>query len=63
MDHNCASLVIVQLRSVKLYRRGESTGFVGYNNFFDADGTVIGYGEYISHGDRYTCYTYQRPRD
>ncbi|MFF7098436.1 GntR family transcriptional regulator [Streptomyces rubradiris] len=36
---------------------------VGYNSLFDTEGTVIEYGEYISHGDRYTCYTYRRPRD
>lgn len=36
---------------------------VGYNSLFDAEGTVIEYGEHISHGDRYTCYTYRRPRD
>ncbi|RLU90519.1 hypothetical protein CTZ27_21610 [Streptomyces griseocarneus] len=36
---------------------------VGYNSLFDAEGTVIEYGEYITHGDRYTCYAYKRPRD
>ncbi|ARZ72553.1 hypothetical protein SMD11_6977 [Streptomyces albireticuli] len=36
---------------------------VGYNSLFDADGAVIEYGEYLTHGDRYTRYTYQRPRD
>ncbi|WP_449475224.1 GntR family transcriptional regulator [Streptomyces abikoensis] len=36
---------------------------VGYNSLFDAEGKVIEYGEYITHGDRFTCYTFQRPRD
>ncbi|MEU3753056.1 GntR family transcriptional regulator [Streptomyces olivoreticuli] len=36
---------------------------VGYNSLFDAEGKVIEYGEYFTHGDRFTCYTYRRPRD
>ncbi|MEU2870683.1 GntR family transcriptional regulator [Streptomyces olivoreticuli] len=36
---------------------------VGYNSLFDAEGKVIEYGEYLTHGDRFTCYTYRRPRD
>ncbi|MFI1796513.1 GntR family transcriptional regulator [Streptomyces sp. NPDC020379] len=36
---------------------------VGYNSLLDAEGAVIEYGEYITHGDRLTTYTYRRPRD
>jgi DNA-binding GntR family transcriptional regulator len=36
---------------------------VGYNSLFDAEGRTIEYGEYASHGDRLTRYTYARPRD
>lgn len=36
---------------------------VGYNRLVDAEGRVVEYGEYISHGDRATRYTSSRPRD
>ncbi|MET9290927.1 GntR family transcriptional regulator [Streptomyces sp. NPDC003077] len=36
---------------------------VGYNSLFDAEGRVIEYGEYLSPGDRYSLYTFRRPRD